>query len=50
MVAGVLAGFMTDGLSPVEAREKLYTVAWPRINTGRNVVYNGIDTGVRITH
>jgi len=44
MVAGLLAGFMTDDLSPADTQLKLYSIARPRVGGGRNVMYNGEQT------
>lgn len=43
MVAGVLAGLMTDGASPEDAQNQLYTIAYPRKADGRDVLFNGVD-------
>ena len=44
MVAGLLADFMTNGLSPADAQNKLYSIAHPRVGGGRKVMYNGEQT------
>jgi hypothetical protein len=44
MIAGVLADFMNDGLSPADIRDKLYSITHSRVNGGRNVLYNGEET------
>lgn len=44
MVAGLLADFMTDDLSPADAQLKLHSIARPRVGGGRNVMYNGEQT------